>query len=335
MQKMLILIGLPGSGKSTLIEEAGCTFLNDYSSDNPWGRINYDRLRWHDDGGNYKEYIYSKENEEKIKETADQRARAYALFGFNLVIDNTSLTESARNRWLRLAKELNMQVDIYVMPTPLDECIRRDALRTGWANVGRAVIERMALWSDMVTWPDKELVLVDMDGTLADLKHRYKYIESTCQNRGCFNGKISEFSRDGLKNITTVTNCQGCKGTGKIKKDWDSFFTGVSEDPVIKPTAEWIRSLKDKYYICIVSGRPIDKAGKATVEWLRKHDITYDRIFMRNSGDKRPDDIVKKEILDRILPRKIAFVIDDRPRVIRMWRENGLTCYDVGDGVEF
>ena len=57
---------------------------------------------------------------------------------------------------------------------------------------------------------------------------------------------------------------------------------------------------------------------------------------MRRAGDFRPDDIVKQEILDRRLRKEdIKLVVEDRPRVIGMWRRNGLEVEDVGDGVEF
>ena len=88
----------------------------------------------------------------------------------------------------------------------------------------------------------------------------------------------------------------------------------------------------ESYHILIVSGRPIDKCGKETVEWLAKHDIKYDHILMRNSGDRRQDDIVKQEILDRLPKGKIAFILDDRKQVVNMWRRNGLTCLQVADG---
>ena len=60
---------------------------------------------------------------------------------------------------------------------------------------------------------------------------------------------------------------------------------------------------------------------------------------MRAGGDYRHDDIVKQEILNSILgwipKEQIEYVVDDRPRVIRMWRANGLLCHDVGPGTEF
>jgi hypothetical protein len=46
---------------------------------------------------------------------------------------------------------------------------------------------------------------------------------------------------------------------------------------------------------------------------------------------------VKNQMLDTYFPDKnvIRAVIDDRPSVIRMWRENGLDVIDVGKGIEF
>ena len=45
-------------------------------------------------------------------------------------------------------------------------------------------------------------------------------------------------------------------------------------------------------------------------------------------GDYRQDVIVKSEILDKLLAagNQIAYVIDDCPSVVAMWRERGLTC---------
>ncbi len=57
---------------------------------------------------------------------------------------------------------------------------------------------------------------------------------------------------------------------------------------------------------------------------------------MRRSGDNRPDEIVKKEILDTLLNKdSVIRVYDDRPKVVRMWRAEGLEVVDCGDGVEF
>ena len=114
------------------------------------------------------------------------------------------------------------------------------------------------------------------------------------------------------------------------------YFSLLHLDSPIKPVIEWVRCLHDEgYYVCLVSGRGLEQADRTT-EWLEKHNVIYDRIFMRNANDTREDSIIKKEILDKITPRaNVAFAIDDRPRVIRMWWENGIKVYDVGKGIEF
>lgn len=323
--KMIILVGLPGSGKSTF-----ASHLISQSSER-FARINYDEIRWFNQDGSPKDYQYSKDNEKLVKMEATDRANTYVTDGYDLVIDNTNLTESARNYWKEFARRRNMEVEVKHFNTDLDECIRRNDLRTGWAKVPRAVIERMALFNNMVTWsPDREIVIVDADGTLFDLNHRKHFLSGVCDHCSG-NGKHYMFLGGGSE---LVRNCSECAGTGKVKRDYKSFFSNCGNDPIIIPVARWVQSLSDKY-ICIVSGRPVDLAGVDTVDSLNRNGISFDRIFMRASGDFRDDTIIKKEILDKIPRQQIKFAIDDRPKVVRMWRENGIKCYDVGLGVEF
>ncbi len=52
---------------------------------------------------------------------------------------------------------------------------------------------------------------------------------------------------------------------------------------------------------------------------------------MRKEGDHRPDTIAKKELLDRLIAEghQIAGVFEDRPSVVRVWRELGLTVFQM------
>jgi hypothetical protein len=55
---------------------------------------------------------------------------------------------------------------------------------------------------------------------------------------------------------------------------------------------------------------------------------------MRSNGDYRSDEIVKEELFRaRIQPRySVGGVIDDRNRVVKMWRRIGLVCFQVAEG---
>jgi len=87
------------------------------------------------------------------------------------------------------------------------------------------------------------------------------------------------------------------------------------------------------YRLVIFSGRSASTQFE-TERWLDSHDIKYDMLKMRPTHKKWfPDDILKKEMLDRFVDKKSVFlVVDDRQKVVDMWRKEGLTCFQVAEG---
>lgn len=85
--------------------------------------------------------------------------------------------------------------------------------------------------------------------------------------------------------------------------------------------------------IIFVSGRK-DSYRNVTRKWLDDWGLKIYPLFMRSETDRRPDDIVKKEIYDNNIKDKysIVFVMDDRNRVVNLWRSLGLTCFQVAEG---
>lgn len=137
-------------------------------------------------------------------------------------------------------------------------------------------------------------VIFDIDGTLADLQHRLHLV------------------------------------TGPVK-DWPKFFDLCHADGVVEPTGIFLLALLSfdaGYTIVFVSGRP-EQTRAATLEWFKKN-LSYvpTELYMRKDGDHRQDAIVKKEILNRIRQyHDVLFVVDDRPEVIEMWREEGIFVF--------
>ena len=142
-------------------------------------------------------------------------------------------------------------------------------------------------------------VIFDLDGTLADLTHRLHHIKSKPPN-------------------------------------WDAFFAACGDDSLIEPIRDLVYLFGGQNYrILLVSGRS-DQAREATEGWLATHTIPFHSLHMRRAGDYRKDSIVKSEILDALIAEghEIAFVVDDRPSVVAMWRERGLTCLQCRDWQE-
>jgi len=90
--------------------------------------------------------------------------------------------------------------------------------------------------------------------------------------------------------------------------------------------------IKDKL-VLLVSGRE-DKYREQTINFLGKHQINYEKLMMRETGDFRKDSIIKKEMFDTQIRGfyNIDFVLDDRNQVVEMWRQLGLTCLQVAEG---
>lgn len=84
--------------------------------------------------------------------------------------------------------------------------------------------------------------------------------------------------------------------------------------------------------IIYLTGRP-DNYRAQTEAWLSAHG-QLSPLFMRKAGDHRTDDVVKKEIYEReIAPfYAIAFALEDRSRVVALWRSLGIPCFQVADG---
>lgn len=90
----------------------------------------------------------------------------------------------------------------------------------------------------------------------------------------------------------------------------------------------------------IVSGRSDEYRG-ITEKWLKDHGITYQHLFMRDhkrvddKGNRVNDAIIKREIYEEHIKPfyNVICTIDDRDRVVNMWRnELGLKCLQVADG---
>ena len=146
----------------------------------------------------------------------------------------------------------------------------------------------------------KPLYIFDIDGTLADLTHRLHYI-------------------------------------AKPNPRWDKFNASISYDTPIQPTITTCQVLREWADVWYFTGRmDIHKSRVDTEAWLSKHVIGGDpNVTMRALNDTRPDDIIKQEMLDRMLDEdrnRLVAVFDDRQRVVDMWRRNNVTCYQVAPG---
>lgn len=313
MAKLLMLSGLPASGKSTYAEEV-------VRSGGNWVRLNKDLLRTmlHFDKFNGRNESFTKEAEHVL-------AEHFLREGLNVIVDDTNLNPNIQEKWKMIAEKNNVTFEHKHFDVEIAECVFRDSLRE--KKVGERVICQMAMQYGLWKQGEKGLVLFDLDGTLADIDHRLHFVRKVCADCG----------GDG-------TNNQNCSAGGTHdRKDWKSFFEGIPYDrPRKEIFEEVIQHVKNGYNVMFVSARPEDYRRESE-EWIRIElakisgmNPTQILLFMRRSGDTRPDTEVKKSLYDTYFAKyRVVKVFDDRPSVIRMWRELGLEVVDVGQGKEF
>ena len=329
MPEILMLVGLPGSGKSTHASQ----WLDQDPSNRE--RLSYDMLRLEMYGP---DWVFNYPEEKAMKTEGFRRLREWVLAGKSVVIDNTNMTTKARESWRSIAHDLNVTLHEKWMETSISECVARDAKREGKARVGRAVIERMALdagWIDFnnhLAFP-RPIVIIDMDGTLADCTARRRKAALPSRHNMMVHHTTAEAPQNPPQAEVLSKPCDVCGVRPKL--NWDIFYEGCEQDPPIEPVRRIAHVLSQNYEIVIVSGRPIDKAGKQTEEWLRRNfHWPIRHLLMRPSGDSRPDFVMKEEILDRARggPQNIIACLDDRNQVVEMWRRKGLLCMQVAEG---
>lgn len=144
---------------------------------------------------------------------------------------------------------------------------------------------------------NNETWVFDVDGTLTDPTHRRHHVQNKPKRWDIWN---KEMSNDGHHHHVIQ-------------------FTHIA------------RQLGKKVVIC--TGRE-EMYRQVTIDHLLLGNTVFDKMYMRSTKDNRPDDIVKKELLDKMREEGYnpILVFDDRDSVVKMWRENGIPTFQVNYG---
>jgi hypothetical protein len=158
------------------------------------------------------------------------------------------------------------------------------------------------------------IIACDIDGTLADCNHRRPHLLETPKNWKEFDAKIGEDTP-----VLPLVRLLAQIGLLNHYIEHSALTYGCS--PNLSK-------------ILLVSARK-EEQRQVTESWLLHHGVPYDQLYMRPSGDFRDDQFIKKEILDAIIVehgKKPDIVFEDRDRLVKMWRENGILCCQVAEG---
>ena len=126
--------------------------------------------------------------------------------------------------------------------------------------------------------PLRPIAVIDLDGVVADVRHRLRHLESR-------------------------------------PRDWDAFFAGIPDDPVLPEGRAVVEQLAPDHDLVYLTGRP-ERTRVATEAWLSRHQLPRGELIMRRNGDRRPAKVAKPSLLRKLADgRQVAVVVDDDPAV--------------------
>jgi hypothetical protein len=130
------------------------------------------------------------------------------------------------------------------------------------------------------------LVVLDIDGVLADVRHRLHHL-------------------------------------ARRPKDWDAFFAAATGDDVLEVGAQFAQQAATTHDVVYLTGRP-ERLRAPTEAWLRRHTLPAGRLLMRRDGDHRPSAVVKLQELRRLRRQSpVDLLVDDDPSVVEAARAAG------------
>ncbi len=209
-----------------------------------------------------------------------------------MIVDDTNFPSKSLDALI--AKfEGRAAIEINVFDTPLGECIERDCARAN--GVGARVIQNFHAQHIAKL----ELVLGEQDESLPK---------------------------------AIICDIDGTLARMVDRGPYD--YSKVSTDVVVSSVRSMVQAMQDDdHIILLMSGRNA-VCYADTNEWLHDNNVPFRHLFMRKRDDNREDSIIKRELFDEHIRGKynVICVLDDRNRVVDMWRRLGLTCLQVQDG---
>jgi hypothetical protein len=126
---------------------------------------------------------------------------------------------------------------------------------------------------------ERPVAVIDIDGVLADVRHRLHHLDSR-------------------------------------PKNWDGFFAGIPDDAVLPEGRAVADRLATDHEIVYLTGRP-ERTRPETEAWLTGHRLPQGLLIMRREGDRRPARQAKPALLRRFTSsgRQVAVIVDDDPQV--------------------
>ena len=299
--KLLILVGAPGSGKSTFARY----FLR--TEDN-WVRVNRDDFRLMQFGDTLMSPFY----EERITKMVEASVITLLKNHTNVIIDATNSSLRTLEDMVRTYTEY-ADISFKVFDLSVEELVKRCDKR--YEQTGE-FIPKSAI--------EKHVTQLQYTKEKFDFKPIPRTVKEAT---------LTYTAQDSTLPKAVICDLDGTLSLLNGRDPYDA--SSADEDLLNVPVARVLQMAKAQgYKVILLSGRE-QLYREPTERFLSKHQIAYDLLLMRTTNDYRKDNIIKKELFQQEIAGKyfIEFLLDDRNQVVDMWRKDlQLPCFQVNYG---
>ena len=299
--KLLILVGAPGSGKSTFARY----FLR--TEDN-WVRVNRDDFRLMQFGDTLMSPFY----EECITKMVEASVITLLKNHTNVIIDATNSSLRTLEDMVRTYTEY-ADISFKVFDLSVEELVKRCDKR--YEQTGK-FIPKSAI--------EKHVTQLQYTKEKFDFKPIPRTVKEAT---------LTYTAQDSTLPKAVICDLDGTLSLLNGRDPYDA--SSADEDLLNVPVARVLQMAKAQgYKVILLSGRE-QLYKEPTDRFLSKHQIAYDLLLMRTTNDYRKDNIIKKELFQQEIAGKyfIEFLLDDRNQVVDMWRKDlQLPCFQVNYG---
>lgn len=299
--KLLILVGAPGSGKSTFARY----FIR--TEDN-WVRVNRDDFRLMQFGDTLMSPFY----EERITKMVEASVITLLKHHTNVIIDATNCSLRTLEDMIQAYTEY-ADISFKVFDLSVEELVKRCDKRCEQTGkfIPKSAIEKH----------------------VTQLQYTKEKFDFKSIPRAVKEATLTYATQDSSLPKAIICDLDGTLSLLNGRDPYDA--SSADEDELNAPVASVLAMAKAQgYKVILLSGRE-QLYREPTERFLLKHQIAYDLLLMRTTNDYRKDNVIKKELFQQEIAGKyfIDFLLDDRNQVVDMWRKDlHLPCFQVNYG---
>lgn len=334
--KLILTVGIPGSGKSTWAQELRRT--------SPPGSVRVverDELRTLLFTDAYHRGTPDNKSENQVTALQEKLVEEGLRAGATVIVSDTHVEPRRVRPWVEKAQAAGAECAFEYFDVAPEECKRRNSARgaAGGREVPAFIMDAMIAKGYGEDGHIKEYKVSPSNGSVSFVPRSTRGMKQVekfnreMEARHPFSGKaVVLVDVDGTLANNAHHASYFLHGPQRRKKDFPGFYKAIEEAEVNTAVVDLAHRMKQEegMSIVVLTGRD-DRYARELLNFVRRSGLQASRLYCKRDGDFRPDRDYKHEVLEDL--KREGFIpvhaLDDREGSIATMRAHGITVSQV------